>query len=206
MFDEPTRKRKIKVEAGEAAGLPKAGEAEEQVEAEAEPVVEGLVEEPVAAEPTCEERIAQLEADLAAERDGRLRALAELQNFRRRTQEDREQQMMYANERLLFDLLLVLDHFEMACDAAEATEETQIVCKGYEMVLAQLRDVMARYGLSEIPAEGVFFDPAVHEAVESQALEEPCEGTILKVLRKGYKLHERVLRPAQVVVAVRPES
>lgn len=148
-----------------------------------------------------------LQVALEAERDGRLRALAELQNFRRRSQEERAQQLQYANERLIEELLPVLEHFEMACSAAEATDETRIVCKGYEMVLGQLRDVLMRFGMTEIGVEvGAFFDPAVHEAVERVVAQEPCEGTIVRVLRKGFRLHERVLRPAQVAVAVAPPS
>ena len=80
-----------------------------------------------------------------------------------------------------------------------------MVCKGYEMILQQLRDVMSRYGLAEIPVpEGSFFDPALHDAVDRIETADLCEGTVMRVLRRGYRLHDRVLRPAQVVVAVRP--
>jgi molecular chaperone GrpE len=194
MFDETHKKRKIHIETDEKAALPPS---------EGDAAGEAAPEEPAETPP--EERIVALQMALEAEKDGRLRALAELQNFRRRSQEERAQQLLYANERLMDELLPVLEHFQMACDAAEATEETRIVCKGYEMVLGQLRDVLTRFGMTEIPVEpGTFFDPAVHEAVERVVTEEPCEGTVVRVLRKGYRLHDRVLRPAQVAVAVAP--
>lgn len=160
-----------------------------------------------AAPATPEEQIAALTAELEDEKDRTLRALAELRNFRRRAQEERVQQLQYATEAVLRDLIPVLDHFEMAAEAGEATEQTRIVCQGYEMILQQLRDVLAAHGLEEIEAvEGMFFDPEFHEATERIPTEDPCEGTVMKVLRKGYKLRDRVLRPVQVAVAVAPEG
>ncbi len=151
-----------------------------------------------------QDRIAELEAQVEAERDKALRAMAELHNYRRRAQEEAAQRSLYANEGILFDLITVLDHFEMACEAGEANEHTQVVCKGYEMILQQLRDVMGRHGLQTIQADpGEYFDPNLHEAVEGVPADESSEGTIVRVLRKGYRLHDRVLRPAQVAVAVR---
>lgn len=196
MPNETHKKRKIQIETDEPTALPPA-----EAEAAGEPAAQQPAETPP------EERIVALQAALEAEKDGRLRALAELQNFRRRSQEERAQQLLYANERLMSELLPVLEHFQMACEAAEATEETRAVCKGYEMVLGQLLDVLTRFGMTEIPVEpGMAFDPAVHEAVERVVTPEAPEGTIVRVLRKGYRLHERVLRPAQVAVAVAPKE
>lgn len=152
-----------------------------------------------------EDRLLQLETELAAEQDRRLRALAELQNFRRRTAEERAQQLQYASEQLLSDLIPVIDHFEMATEAADATDETRAVCRGYELILEQLRSVVARHGLTEITAApGVAFDPLLHEAVERVETPQVPEGTVVRVMRRGYKLHDRVLRPAQVAVASLP--
>lgn len=169
-----------------------------------EPVLVGPEALPVDEAPV--DRVSELEAQVEAEKDRTLRAMAELQNYRRRAQEEASQRSLYANEAILFDLITVLEHFEMACEAGEVNEQTRMVCKGYEMILQQLRDVMGRYGLQEIPAEpGSLFDPALHEAVEGVAVDTPEEGTILRLLRKGYRLHDRILRPSQVAVAVRPE-
>lgn len=176
-------------------------EQEPQEPAQAEPAQE------TAAPATPEEQIAALSAEVEAHKDRALRALAELRNFRRRAQEDRQQQLQYATEALLRDLIPVLDHFEMAAEAGEATEETRVICQGYELILQQLKDVLASHGLEEIEAvEGMFFDPEYHEATERIPTEDPCEGTVMKILRKGYRLHDRVLRPVQVAVAVAPEG
>ncbi|NSW54690.1 MAG: nucleotide exchange factor GrpE [Armatimonadetes bacterium] len=188
--DKPTRKS---IPAPQAAATDLPAEASEPQQAEEQPQ-----------EDLPRDRIAELEAQVEAEKDKALRAIAELQNYRRRAQEEAAQRSLYANEGILFDLITVLDHFEMACEAAEANEHTQVVCKGYEMILQQLRDVMSRHGLQIIQAEpGEDFDPNLHEAVEGVPTEESNEGTIVRVLRKGYRLHDRVLRPAQVAVAVR---
>ena len=175
--------------------LPQADDNAEQAEAAMQP----------AAPATAEEQIAALAAELEAERDRALRALAELRNFRRRAQEDRVQQLQYATEAVVRDLIPVLDHFEMAAQAGEATEQTRIICQGYEMILQQLKDVLAGHGLEEIETvEGMFFDPEYHEATARIPTTDPCEGTVMGVVRKGYKLRDRVLRPVQVAVAVAP--
>ena len=220
MSEDTRGKRRIRIEKGEDEKLPEgaggvedeelsggtevAGEepeaAEEAMGADAEGQGDGTVEAL-----SLEGLIAALEAEVASEKDARLRALAELQNFRRRSQQERAQQLQYANERLLEDLLPVVDTFEMATEAAETNEQTRIVCKGYEMILEQLREVVARYGVTEIEvAEGEMFDPERHDAIDAIPTAKACEGTVMRMLRKGYVLHERVLRPAQVAVAVRP--
>jgi molecular chaperone GrpE len=183
------------------ASPPPIGPAGDHSNADGDP---GATDGPTPAD-SIEARLIQLEADLAQEQDRRLRALAELQNYRRRAMEERAQQLQFANERLLADLVPVIDHFEMATEAAEASESARAVCRGYEMILAQLREVAARYGMSELPSEpGSRFDPATHEAVQRVEGADVPDGTIVRVVRKGYALHDRVLRPAQVAVAVQP--
>ena len=163
---------------------------------------EATMEDAGAADP-----VAQLQAELEQERDARLRVLAELQNFRKRSAQERQQAMEYASEPLASDLIPVLDHFEMATAAGETSDETRIFCKGYEMILQQLKDALQRHGLEEIPATaGMYFDPEYHEAVERVVTADPCEGTVMKVLQKGYRMRERVLRPVRVAVAVGPEG
>jgi molecular chaperone GrpE len=167
---------------------------------------------PAAEEPTMEDAgaadpIAELRAELEQERDARLRVMAELQNFRKRSAQERQQALEYACEPLAGEIIPVLDHFEMATAAGATSDETRIFCKGYEMILQQLRDALSRHGLEEIPAvAGMYFDPEYHEAVERVVTEDPCEGTVMKVLQKGYRMRERVLRPVRVAVAVAPEG
>lgn len=152
-------------------------------------------------------QIAELEAALKDAEDRALRARADMQNYRRRVTDETAQRVRYAAEGLMHDLIPVLDHFEMAVAAADVTDETRMVCKGYEMILQQLRDVVARHGLTEIEAvEGMFFDAEFHEAVESVPTAEPCEGTVLRIIRRGYRYHDRMLRPVQVAVAVAPAA
>ena len=191
MFDDD--KRRIPI----TSDGPAAGAAEQPV-----PVAEASEEQLVVLE-----QVAQLQAALAEAEDGRLRALAEMQNFRRRANQERVQALQYACAPVLSDLIPVLDHFEMATAAAEVSDETRIFCQGYEMILQQLKDALGRHGLEEIPAaEGMFFDPDYHDAVDRVPTEEPCEGTVMRILRKGYRLRDRILRPVQVAVAVRPEG
>jgi len=185
--------------AAQAEDMPQVEPREPSAQAEDIPQVEP--QEP----PSLEELVADLQAQLVFEQERALRATADLQNYRRRTQEDYARRMKYACADLLTDLIPVLDHFGMAVAASDVNEHTRMVCKGYEMILQQLTDLAQRYGMEQIEAvEGMFFDPEYHEAVERVQTIDPCEGTVVSIVRNGYKLHERVLRPVQVAVAVAP--
>jgi len=198
MTNGDNNRRRIHIETDGQETLP---EAEETTETATGPVGDAAPTE-TAPEPELLSEVDRLRQELEAEKDGRLRAIAEMANFRRRAQEERAQQLQYANESLLADLIPVLDHFEMATEAGEANAQTAVICKGYEMILQQFRDVCANYGMVEIAAmEGMYFDPEQHEAVDRIPVTDPCEGTVMKVVRKGYKLRDRVLRPVQVAVA-----
>ncbi len=152
---------------------------------------------------TTEEQLAAL----AAERDEYLndlkRVAAEFENYRKRVSRDRESLVARAHERLVKELLPVLDDLERALAAAEEHEEAQLE-EGVQLVHRELKAALDREGLAEIETEGVF-DPHVHEALLSQASEAE-EGSVLEVLQKGYKLGDRVLRPARVVVAAAQEN
>ena len=144
---------------------------------------------------------------LARERDELVDALQRLQaefaNFKKRTTREQETFAVHANERLVKALLPVLDDLERALEAAEAHEEAKLE-EGVRLVHRQLADTLERQGLAEIETEGQF-DPHVHEALLSQpADDEP--GSILEVIQKGYRLGDRVLRPARVVVAAPREE
>jgi molecular chaperone GrpE len=139
---------------------------------------------------------------LVAERDEYLndlkRVAAEFDNFRKRVARDQESLVLRATERLVKELLPVLDDLERALQAAEQHEEAKLE-EGVRLVHRQLAEALRREGLQEIPADGKF-DPHVHEALLSQPSEsEP--GTIVEVLQRGYRLGDRVLRPARVIVA-----
>ncbi len=152
-----------------------------------------------------QKRIEELErhlAETAAERDERLndlrRVAADFDNFRKRAVRDQENLVARAHERLMKALLPVLDDLERALVAAAEHEEAKLH-EGVELVARELREAVKREGLEEIEAEGQF-DPHVHEALLSQPSERE-EGAVIEVLQKGYRLGDRVLRPARVVIS-----
>ncbi|HEY6016720.1 MAG TPA: nucleotide exchange factor GrpE [Gaiellaceae bacterium] len=162
-------------------------------------IEETPAEEPPVEEPAQEET--ELEA-LARERDEYLDALqrtaAEFDNYRKRVQRDQASLVARAGERLVRELLPILDDLERALEAAEEHEEAKLE-EGVRLVHRSLAEALRREGLEEIATEGRF-DPHVHEALLTQPSEE-AEGSVIQVLQKGYTLGDHVLRPARVVVA-----
>jgi len=148
-----------------------------------------------------EEQVEQTD-ELAAERDelvDRLQRLqAEFENYRKRASRDQQALVARAHERLVKELLPVLDDLGRALEAAEQHEEAALE-DGVRLVHRQLTDVLAREGLTEIETDGAF-DPHVHEALLSQPSDAET-GTVLEVLQKGYRLGDHVLRPARVTIA-----
>jgi molecular chaperone GrpE len=142
-------------------------------------------------------------AALERERDEYLDALqrlkAEFDNFRKRTAREHDAMSARANEALLKELLPILDDLERALEAAEEHEEGKLE-DGVRLVHRALADVARKHGLEEIETNGAF-DPHVHEALLTQPAEEAEPGSVLQVLQKGYRLGDRVLRPARVVVS-----
>ena len=156
------------------------------------------------AEPTLEEQVAAL----AAERDEHLndlkRVAAEFENYRKRVARDQESLVARAHERLVKELLPVLDDLERALAAAEEHEEAKLE-EGVRLVHRELAAALQREGLAEIDTDGQF-DPHVHEALLSQPSDAE-EGSVIEVVQKGYRLGDRVVRPARVVVAApKPEA
>ena len=144
-------------------------------------------------------------AQVARERDEYLDALqrlqAEFENYRKRAARERDEFATRANERLVRELLPVLDDLERAFEAAAAHEEAKLE-DGVRLVHRALADLLAKEGLVEVETNGKF-DPHVHEALLSQPSDEE-EGAVIEVLQKGYRLGDRVVRPARVVVAAPP--
>jgi molecular chaperone GrpE len=126
------------------------------------------------------------------------RVQAEFDNYRKRAARDQQSLVTRAHERLVKELLPVLDDLERALEAAEAHEEAKLE-EGVALVTRSLADVLRKEGLEEIPTEGKF-DPHVHEALLSQP-SETKEGSVIEVLQKGYRLGDRVIRPARVVIS-----
>lgn len=146
----------------------------------------------------------ELEAEAAKWKEVSLRTAAEMDNLRKRTAREREDAIRYANQRLLEDLLPVIDNFEMGMQAASQDTKSMIYI-GMDMVRRQLNDFLSGQGVEEIPTTGAF-DPNLHDAVAQEESAEGEEGRILKVTRRGFKLRDRLLRPASVVVSKLPTS
>lgn len=144
----------------------------------------------------------QLEAEVTKWKELSLRTAAEMDNLRKRTAREREDAIRYANQRLLEDLLPVIDNFEMGMLAA-AQDTKSMIYIGMDMVRKQLNEFLDNQGVTEIPTEGQF-DPNLHDAVSQEASDQP-EGTIIRTSRRGFKLRDRLLRPASVVVSA-PDS
>jgi len=138
--------------------------------------------------------------------DRLLRTTADLDNYKKRAAREKQEAIKYANEALVEKLIPVLDNFEMALAAAQTASggTAQSLQQGVAMIHQQLRNALAEAGLEEIIAAGQPFDPMWHEAVSQQESAELPEGQVLQQLRKGYKLRDRLVRPATVVVAKRP--
>ena len=146
-----------------------------------------------------QERVEALEREREEYLDSLQRLKAEFDNYRKRAAREQLDQASRAAEQLVKNLLPVLDDLERALEAATQHEEAKLE-EGVRLVHRALSDVLAREGLAEIETDGAF-DPHVHEALLTQPSEDAEAGSVLQVLQKGYRLGDRVLRPARVVVA-----
>jgi len=144
----------------------------------------------------------ELEADVAKWKELSLRTAAEMDNLRKRTAREREEAIRYANQRLLEELLPVIDNFEMGMQAA-SQDTSSMIYIGMDMVRRQLNEFLTSQGVEEIDTSGLF-DPNLHDAVAQEDCAAGEEGRILRVTRRGFKLRDRLLRPASVVVSKLP--
>jgi molecular chaperone GrpE len=140
--------------------------------------------------------------------DRLLRTSADFENFKKRAARERVEAAQSANAALLQKLLPVLDHFEMAQTAAQNAKNDKLASlqAGIAMIQQQIKGILAETGLEEIDAAGKPFDPMLHEAVSQLESNDVPEGCVLQQIRKGYKLRDRLLRPAAVVVAKKPSA
>jgi molecular chaperone GrpE len=148
----------------------------------------------------------QLKGDIEDANSRILRAQAELDNYRKRVQRDNQQQSRYAAQPILKDLLPLIDNMNRALEAASSVEspEGQGLVEGFQMVADELLRVLANHKCVRIEAEGQPFDPNFHEAILQQPSPDHEPGTIIMQTQAGYKLHDRVVRPSQVIVASAP--
>jgi molecular chaperone GrpE len=169
-----------------------------------------------AAVPLTPEQIEELKSRAAKADDNwdrLLRTTADFENFKKRAARERVEAAQYAGAALVEKLLPVLDHFEMALAATQNANDAppndanfSSFQSGVAMIQQQLKNVLAEAGLEEIDAAGRPFDPSLHEAVSQQESADVPEGRVLMQIRKGYKLRDRLLRPAAVIVAKKTEA
>lgn len=131
-----------------------------------------------------------------------LRTQADFDNFRRRTRKEKEDQAKYASLNLLEQLLPAVDNFERAIEASKTTQDFDSLVKGIDMVFKQLDQALQNEGLEVIPAVGEAFDPHFHQAVMQVEDSEFESGIVVEELQKGYKLKDKVIRPAMVKVSM----
>ena len=162
---------------------------------------EGCVPDGEELERLCREQICPT-CDTGREaEETRLRALAEMDNFKKRLQRERDEQVRYAAENVLADLLPTLDNLDLALQYGSRVEACKDMLTGVEMTRKLLLDALKNHGLEVVGREGDPFNPEHHEAMGQEESAEMDNGHILRVMQKGYKLRERLLRPAKIIVS-----
>lgn len=166
-----------------------------------EPAADAKASEPKA-QPTPEEQLAAAKADAAGHYDRYVRAVADHENFRKRVAREKDDLRQFAAARVLEDLLPALDNLGLGLAAArQPNADLKTLADGVEMVQTQLKSALAQHGLTEINPVGQAFDAHQHEALSQQPSDEVPDGHVLTVVRTGYSLNGRLLRPASVIVS-----
>ncbi len=145
-----------------------------------------------------------LQAELQDLRDRNLRLIAEAQNAAKRAQREKQEALRYAEFDFARELLVVIDDFERTLESTKAKEELQPVAEGIRIIYDHFLKLLAQRGVKQIEAVGKPFDPTYHEALLQQPSAEHAAGTVIQELARGYTMHERILRPARVIVSSGP--
>ncbi len=149
-------------------------------------------------------RLADLEAEVNRLKDALLRSQADQQNQQRRHRDQQNDLRKFATAGLIEELLPTLDVLALGLEAANGKAEAKAVVDGFRMAIQQFRGVLTAQGLTELLPTGQVFNPTHHEAVAQEASDTVAEGTVIRVVRSGWMLHDRVLRPASVFVSTGP--
>jgi molecular chaperone GrpE len=158
---------------------------------------------PVAAGPAASEEVERLRREVADLKDRAVRTLADFDNFRKRSQRESQEFKKYALLEPMRDFLTVIDNLDLALSAQGSAEDLKM---GVEMIHRQMQELLRRFGATEVPAVGQPFDPTQHEAVAREESPEVKAPTVVAELRRGYRMHDRLLRPSMVKVAVPVEE
>ncbi len=151
-------------------------------------------------------RVNQLEAENRGLKETLLRKMAEFENLKKRTEREKEEAVRYGTASVLGGLLDVLDNFDRALAAEPELSDHHSFYEGMKLIARHLKEILRGEGLSEISPEGEPFDPFYHEAMMREETDEVPDNTVLEVFQKGYKLRDRLLRPARVKVGTRPSE
>jgi len=146
-----------------------------------------------------DQEVARLRREIADLRDRSMRTLADFDNFRKRADRERQELKKYALVEPLRDFLEIMDNLDLALAAAGSADDLK---RGVEMIHRQMADLLRRFGVQEVQALGQPFDPALHEAVSREEDPEVKAPTVTGEMRRGYRIHDRLLRPAMVKVSV----
>jgi molecular chaperone GrpE len=171
----------------------------EQQNSEVEPQID--MDDPIA---VLESALAEAQQTAAESKDTMLRMHAEMENLRKRLIRDHEKSRRLTLERFMNDLLPVRDSLERGLEAADQSATVEALKEGKQLIMKMLTKVMGDHGLETIDPHGERFDPQVHEAMTMIPSDEHEENTVVNVLEKGYQLHDRLIRPAKVVVSRKP--
>lgn len=192
---------------------------DENNQAEQDDIVEGAAKKSSAgktAEPSSEPEVVELAAEVEADlvvlqeeldsaKELSLRTQAEMQNLRRRVERDVENAHKYGSEKLIGELLLVVDNLERTIAAIDSGDESKnAVMDGVELTLKSLQDVLARAKVETVDPQGEVFNPELHQAMSMVPNEDVAPNTVIEVFQKGYTLHGRLIRPAMVLVSKSP--
>lgn len=156
-----------------------------------------------AAGPAAGEEVERLRREVADLKDRSVRTLADFDNFRKRSQRESQEFRKYALLEPMRDFLGVIDNLDLALSAQGSAEDLKL---GVEMIHRQMQELLRRFGATEVPAVGQPFDPTQHEAVAREESPEVAAPTVVAELRRGYRMHDRLLRPSMVKVAVPVED
>ena len=148
-----------------------------------------------------EKKLQKAEVDSKNSHDRLLRATAEFDNYKKRSERELGEFRKFANERLIKDLLPVMDNLERAVESSTKEDASSGIIEGVEMTLKEIYKVLENFNLKCLESEGKVFDPNFHQAVLQEETDDYAENTVIKVMQKGYILHDRLIRPAMVVVA-----
>ncbi len=158
-------------------------------------------EEAVAVEP---ETLSDLESQLKQAKSDYLYLAAEFDNYKKQAIKERSELLRYGGERLARELLNVLDNFERALSVPATADTIEPFRKGIDLTATEFRSSLGKFGIQEVDSLGAPFDPMMHEAIGSEESHEVEPGHITRVLKKAFKMHDRLIRPAQVIVAKEP--